>query len=132
MGNNTKNRPSTKLEAQGSKPRVERAPEGERKERLLSYSDCEAKHSGDGEILLVDDDAQLSATFISEMRDEFKVYLLFWERKEDVFAVLPTCFGKKLNLPNLFSGKKCDGLCCSSRNCRRPASEYSRGASQKQ
>ena len=45
MGNNTKNRPSTKLEAQGSKPRVERAPEGKRKERLLCFHTAIVKPS---------------------------------------------------------------------------------------
>ena len=34
---------------------------------LLSYSDCEAHHSGDGVILLADDDAWLSATFTSDI-----------------------------------------------------------------
>ena len=42
---------------------------------MVSYNDCEARHSGDGVILLVDDDAQLSAIFISDMRGEFEQYL---------------------------------------------------------
>ena len=36
-----------------------------RETAMVSYNDCEARHSGDGVILLVDDDAQLSAIFIS-------------------------------------------------------------------
>ena len=39
-----------------------------RKTAMVSYNDCEARHSRDGVILLVDDDAQLSAIFISDMR----------------------------------------------------------------
>ena len=42
---------------------------------MVSYNDCEARHSGDGVILLVDDDAHLSAIFISDMRGEFEQYL---------------------------------------------------------
>ena len=38
-----------------------------RKTAMVSYNDCEARHSGDGVILLVDDDAHLSAIFISDM-----------------------------------------------------------------
>ena len=49
-----------------------------RETAVVSYNDCEARHSGDGVILLVDDDAQLTATFISDMRVEFEPYLLFF------------------------------------------------------
>ena len=45
-----------------------------RETAMVSYNDCEAQHSGDGVILLVDDDAQLSAIFISDMRGEFEPY----------------------------------------------------------
>ena len=33
---------------------------------MVSYNNCEARHSGDGVILLFDDDALLSAIFISD------------------------------------------------------------------
>ena len=46
-----------------------------RETAMVTYNDCEARHSGDGVILLVDDDAQLSAIFISDMRGEFEPYL---------------------------------------------------------
>ena len=42
---------------------------------MVSYNDCDARHSGDGVILLVDDDTQLSAIFISDMRGEFEPFL---------------------------------------------------------
>ena len=53
-----------------------------RETAMVSYNDCEARHSGDGVILLVDDDAQLSAIFISDMRGEFEPYFAVLERKE--------------------------------------------------
>ena len=46
-----------------------------RETAMVSFNDCEARHSGDGVILLVDDDAQLSAIFISDMRGEFEPHL---------------------------------------------------------
>ena len=49
---------------------------------MVSYNDCEAQHSGDGVILLVDDDAQLSAIFISDMRGEFEPYFAVLEIKK--------------------------------------------------
>ena len=49
---------------------------------MVSYNDCEARHSGDGVILLVYDDAQLSAIFISDMRGEFEPYFAVLEIKE--------------------------------------------------
>ena len=53
-----------------------------RETAMVSYNDCEARHSGDGVILLVDDDAQLSAIFISDMRGEFEPYFAVLEIKE--------------------------------------------------
>ena len=55
-----------------------------RETAMVSYNDCEARHSGDGVILLVDDDAQLSAIFISDMRGKFEPYFAVLERKESV------------------------------------------------
>ena len=52
-----------------------------RETAMVSY-DCEARHSGDGVILLVDDDAQLSAIFISDMRGEFEPCFAVLEIKE--------------------------------------------------
>ena len=55
-----------------------RASGGRRAKRetaMVSYNDCEARHSGDGVILLVDDDTQLSAIFIGDMRGEFEPFL---------------------------------------------------------
>ena len=49
-----------------------------RETAMVSYNDCEARHSSDGVILLVDDDAQLSAIFISDMRGEFEPYTLLF------------------------------------------------------
>ena len=49
---------------------------------MVSYNDCEARHTGDGVILLVDDDAQLSAIFISDMPGEFEPYFAVLEIKE--------------------------------------------------
>ena len=49
---------------------------------MVSYNDCEARHSGDGVILLVYDDAQLSAIFICDMRSEFEPYFAVFEIKE--------------------------------------------------
>ena len=43
-----------------------------RETAMVSYNDREARHSGDRVILLVDDDAHLSAIFISDMRGEFE------------------------------------------------------------
>ena len=51
----------SKNESAGAGRRAKREP------ALLSYSDFEARHSGDGVILLVNDDAHLSATFISDI-----------------------------------------------------------------
>ena len=53
-----------------------------RETAMVSYNDCEARHSGDGVILLVDDDAQLPAIFISDMRGEFGPYFAVLEIKE--------------------------------------------------
>ena len=53
-----------------------------RETAMVSYNDREARHSGDGVILLVDDDAQLSAIFISDMRGEFELYFAVLEIKE--------------------------------------------------
>ena len=48
-----------------------RAAGDERKETAtVSYNDCKSRHSGDGVILLVDDDAHLSAIFISDIRGD--------------------------------------------------------------
>ena len=52
--------------------RVRGGRRAKRETAMVSYNDCEARHSGDGVILLVDDDAQLSAIFISDMRGEFE------------------------------------------------------------
>ena len=46
-----------------------------RETAMVSCNDCEARHSGDGVILLVHDDAHLSAIFISDIRGEFESYL---------------------------------------------------------
>ena len=53
-----------------------------RETAMVSYNDCEARHSGDGVILLVDDDVQLSAIFISDTRGEFEPYFAVLEIKE--------------------------------------------------
>ena len=44
---------------------------------LSSVSDSEARHSGDGVILLVVDDAQLPATSISDMGGEFELTFFY-------------------------------------------------------
>ena len=56
--------------------------QAKRETAMVSYNDSEARHSGDRVILLVDDDAQLSAIFISDMRGEFEPYFAVLEIKE--------------------------------------------------
>ena len=53
-----------------------------RETAMVSYNDCEARHSGDGVIPLVDDDAQLLAIFVCDMRGEFEPYFAVLEMKE--------------------------------------------------
>ena len=72
-------------ESRASSKAASSARDGRRAKRetaMVSYNDCEARHSGDGVILLVDDDAQLSAIFISDMRGEFEPYFAVLEIKE--------------------------------------------------
>ena len=70
-------------------------PEHKQKERLLCFHTVIVKpsHSGDGVILLISDVAHLSATFISDMRGEFELYLFFLKLK-NIFTLSLTGFGK--------------------------------------
>ena len=72
-------------ESRASSEAVSSARGGRRPKRetaMVSYNDCEARHSGDGVILLVDDDAYLPAIFISDMRGEFEPYFAVLGIKE--------------------------------------------------
>ena len=70
---------------------------------MVSYNDCEARHSGDGVILLVDDDAQLSAIFISDMRGEFEPYFAVLEIKDkrETHNSLVVCQSNEFSRPRI-------------------------------
>ena len=71
-GKEAENKSRASGEATGS---VRGGRRAKRETAMVSYNDCETRHSGDGVILLVDDDAHLSAIFIGDIRGEFEQYL---------------------------------------------------------
>ena len=84
-----------------------------RETAMVSYNDCEARHSGDGVILLVHDDAHLSAIFISDIGLIITIYAKHnWSfvnptnsgRQQSTTYSYCTCFKLYIDDLNFFRG----------------------------